>query len=80
MAARSSAGIDGADSGGQIAAFVIFFVALVPFFVSPLTFEVPRIVPWIAGIVSVILASLLTLLIQVGLDNVAWSLYGGLKV
>lgn len=80
VAASSSAGIDGADSGGQIASFVLFFVALVPLFVSTLTFVVPRIVPWIAGIVSVVLASLLTLLIQVGLDNVAWSLYGGLKV
>jgi len=80
VAAGSPDGIAGADSGGQTAAFVLLLVALVPLAVSSLTIVVPRFVPWVAGIVSVVLAALLTLLIQFGLDNVAWSLYGGLKV
>ncbi len=80
VAAGSSDGIVDADSGGQTAAFVLFLVAFVPLAVSSLTIVVPRFVPWVAGIISFVIAAGLTLLIQFGLDNVAWSLYGGLKV
>ncbi len=80
VAAGSSDGIVDPDSGGQTAAFVLFLVAFVLLAVSSLTIVVPRFVPWVAGIISFVIAAGLTLLIQFGLDNIAWSLYGGLKV
>lgn len=73
-------GIEGSNSGGNLASLTLVSVAILPLFFSRLEFVSNRWIPWMVGGLSAVLGLALSLLSLIGPQGLAWSMYGGLRV
>ena len=77
---QTEGGIGYSDSGGNTAALVLAAIAILPLFISRVVFVTKKWIPWLIGGISLALGIGMSLLSLLGLQSVAWSIYGGLQV